>query len=330
MSIEVSLIASGLAAALPICVGKRLARKATPRQLIAFSTLCLVALCFGLIIILGAALQPTHLPTAELPGLVDRCLGAARELLSHPVGHWPRIFAALALVALVARLVYASIASTRDSLLVARDVIGPTGNTENASGSVLFVRTEELFAVAVRKRIVVSTGAWDRLDPSERTAVLTHERAHLRGAHSALLVAARTVVRAFPFVPPARLAARQLLLGLEMAADDAAVTAVGDPLVVARALEKLVEAAPLSPVRPPAAAESQVLERVARLLRPPDPSGARVSVGRVGLALAGAAVAGLLLVLPLSSQSLSAQGRDRAVHGVCHLPHPPDVTAPAS
>lgn len=328
MSLELSVIAAVLAAALPIWVGKGLTRNATPRQTIVFSILCLIALCFGLIIILGAAVRPSQLATAALPGVVERCLGAAAELLAHPVRHWPRILAALLLVALLARLAYALVATTADFHLIARRVLDPVRQEKTPTGKVLFVRTDEVFAVALRRRIVVSTGAWEKLDPPERTAVLAHERAHLRGLHGVLLFAARVVVRAFPFLPPARLAAQQLLFGLEMAADDAAVAAVGDPMVVAMALEKLA----VAPSRPSKgrlhAADSELLLRIARLVPARNHDRMAASVGPAGLSLALVVVLGLLLALPLSARALSVESRDRAVHDVCHLPHPSDTAVP--
>ncbi|MFJ5921431.1 M56 family metallopeptidase [Kitasatospora sp. NPDC092948] len=74
-----------------------------------------------------------------------------------------------------------------------------------------------------RARIVLTRGAVDLLTPAEVAAVLAHERAHVRGRHHLARTAADAFAAAFPFLPLARLAARETPLLLEMAADDRAV-----------------------------------------------------------------------------------------------------------
>ena len=119
------------------------------------------------------------------------------------------------------------------------------------------------------------------------------------------LLGARIVVRAFGFFPPARAASRQLVLGLETAADDAAVREIGDPVVVARALLRLVEGsrsgASLSTL---GVSESHVMTHVRRLTT------ARVAprraLGSLVTALTVVLVTCLVVVLPATRRTVSA------------------------
>ncbi|MEV4556825.1 M56 family metallopeptidase [Kitasatospora sp. NPDC049285] len=74
-----------------------------------------------------------------------------------------------------------------------------------------------------RSRIVLTRGALDLLTPDQIAAVLAHERAHVAGRHHLARTAADALAKAFPFLPLARLGARETALLLEMAADDRAV-----------------------------------------------------------------------------------------------------------
>lgn len=87
-------------------------------------------------------------------------------------------------------------------------------------------------------RVVVSSGALDRLSPDEVAAVLAHERAHLRARHDLVLEGFTALRTAFPAFVRSRevLAASQVLV--ELLADDAARRQVG-PKALARALVAL-------------------------------------------------------------------------------------------
>jgi len=87
----------------------------------------------------------------------------------------------------------------------------------------------------VRSRVVVSKGALNTLSDKEITAILRHERAHLRARHDLVLEMFTAVHAAFPrFVRSAR-ALDAVRLLVEMLADDAAVRVAG-PAPLARAL----------------------------------------------------------------------------------------------
>ena len=79
----------------------------------------------------------------------------------------------------------------------------------------------------VRSRVVVSEGALTTLADAEVTAILSHERAHLRARHDLVLEAFTAVHAAFPRLVRSANALRAVQLLVELLADDAAVRATG-------------------------------------------------------------------------------------------------------
>jgi Zn-dependent protease with chaperone function len=79
----------------------------------------------------------------------------------------------------------------------------------------------------VRSRVVVSEGALTTLGDDEVSAILTHERAHLRARHDLVLEAFTAVHAAFPRLVRSSHALRAVQLLVELLADDAAVRATG-------------------------------------------------------------------------------------------------------
>lgn len=76
-------------------------------------------------------------------------------------------------------------------------------------------------------RVVVSAGTLAMLSTEELSAVLAHERAHLRARHDVVLATFDAVHQAFPHAIRSELPAEQSRLLVEMLADDAAVRGVG-------------------------------------------------------------------------------------------------------
>jgi Zn-dependent protease with chaperone function len=79
----------------------------------------------------------------------------------------------------------------------------------------------------VRSRVVVSEGTLTTLADAEVTAILTHERAHLRARHDLVLEAFTAVHDAFPRLVRSASALGAVQLLVELLADDAAVRAAG-------------------------------------------------------------------------------------------------------
>jgi Zn-dependent protease with chaperone function len=329
MRLWVILGLASAACVLPLAGASVMRREGSPRQIIAFSLASLAAIAAALIVGLGAIIDPGALPVGDLPSLLGRCIDAAGRILEHPVRHWPRIVAAFLLVAVIVRLLWSWFVSIREarSRLRIVDAIGLHAPSADLGDlDVLVVPAEEPFAFTVglrRRRVVVSRPVLTQLGQGELAAVLAHERAHVQAWHFALLTLGTGVSRAFPFIPPLRACADQLVVGLEMAADQAAARAVRDPLIVARALLAL---APHAPHAPHASmrlgvAETAIHDRVERLMRSAD---RRIRPGRrrAGVLLLSIMTlsAVLLFALPASARAFTADGRALALHASCDLP----------
>lgn len=116
--------------------------------------------------------------------------------------------------------------------------------------------------------VVLTTGALQALDSAQLDAVLAHERAHLASHHHRLLAMARIAGQVLPFLPLLRDADAQVTRLAEMHADDAA-TRSRDPGALAAALVILATAASPAPVL--AAAATDAVQRIHRLLGPAEP-----------------------------------------------------------
>lgn len=116
-------------------------------------------------------------------------------------------------------------------------------------------------------RVILSRAALDVLAADELTAVLEHERAHLRARHDLVLDMFVAVHRAFPLLVRSEIPAEQCRLLVEMLADDAAVRRTG-PLPLVRALATLAGAEAPHDALP--AAGSALDARLDRLCVPAD------------------------------------------------------------
>jgi Zn-dependent protease with chaperone function len=87
----------------------------------------------------------------------------------------------------------------------------------------------------VRSRVVVSEGTLTTLSDGEMSAILSHERAHLRARHDLVLEMFTAVHAAFPRFVRSGSALDAVRLLIELLADDAAVRTAG-PTPLARAL----------------------------------------------------------------------------------------------
>jgi Zn-dependent protease with chaperone function len=146
------------------------------------------------------------------------------------------------------------------------------GRPAPALGAVLVEHPQPAaYCVAGRHpTVVLTTGALQVLDPGQLDAVLAHERAHLAGRHHRLLAVARIGRLVLPFLPLMRDADAQVARLVEMHADDAAAR-TSDPRSLATALVALATAA--SPAPALAAAATDAVQRIHRLLGPAEPLG---------------------------------------------------------
>lgn len=138
----------------------------------------------------------------------------------------------------------------------------------------------------LRQRVVLSEGTLNSLNDAEVTAILTHERSHLRARHDLVLEAFTAVHHAFPRVARSKSALGSVQLLVELLADDSAVKVTG-PAPLARAL--VACAGSTAPRGAMAVGGPSTLVRVQRL------TGAGADVRIAAAAYAGAAA---ILVVP--------------------------------
>jgi Zn-dependent protease with chaperone function len=142
-----------------------------------------------------------------------------------------------------------------------------------------------VYCVPVRRRIVFTTGALQRLDGRQLDAVLAHERAHLAGRHHLVILFAGVLRDAFPHVRFFAVAAGQVSCLVEMAADDAAARRA-HRLTLADAL--LTLAAARVPAGALGAGGTAGAQRIQRLIDSPQPAGRGRRLAASALALIAA------------------------------------------
>jgi Zn-dependent protease with chaperone function len=210
-----------------------------------------------------------------LSHLIGACVLRLRETYGTPGG---ATVAALGLTlagAVVARTALTAAAHFRAAgkqALLHAQTARLVGRPEPSLGAVLVEHSEPVaYCVAGRHpTVILSTGALQALDPAQLEAVLAHERAHLAGRHYRLIAIARVGRLVLPFLPLMRDADAQTTRLVEMHADDAAARA-HDPRSLATALVILATSA--SPVPALAAAATDSVQRIHRLLGPAEPLG---------------------------------------------------------
>ncbi|MDT0266679.1 M56 family metallopeptidase [Streptomyces sp. DSM 44915] len=150
---------------------------------------------------------------------------------------------------------------------------------------------------AGRARIVVSTAMLDSLSSPERRALFAHERAHLAGRHHRFLLLTQLAACAHPLLRPLR---RAVAYSVERWADETAARAVGDRVLMARAVGRAALVSGPAPALPLAgvAAPGPVPRRVAALLAPAPPARgwppARTTAGLAAWVAAGGVAASAL------------------------------------
>lgn len=158
-----------------------------------------------------------------------------------------------------------------------------------SGGGIQILATSERIAFAAPGRpgtVVISEGLLDLLDDREAAAVIAHEQGHLTQNHSRYLRIAGIAAAAVPLLEPLT---RQLRFATERAADEAAVQAVGDRWVVARAIARAALAT--TPTGAMAIAGDSVSCRVQELVRPTTTGWIAVVAGACGVAAATATMA---------------------------------------
>jgi len=210
-----------------------------------------------------------------LSSLIGACVLRLRDVYATPGGATVAGLGLTLAGAVVARTAVASIThlrAVRRHALQHAETARLIGRREPALGAVLVDHAQPAaYCVAgPQPTVIVTTGALQALDRGQLDAVLAHERAHLAYHHHRLLAIARIASQVLPFIPLARDAATQIARLIEMHADDTATGARGGE-VLATALVALASTA--SPAPGLAAAATDAVQRIQRLLGPPEPLG---------------------------------------------------------
>ncbi|QEN14146.1 M56 family metallopeptidase [Mycolicibacterium sp. ELW1] len=213
------------------------------------------------------------------------------EVLGWPL--WTAYVVVFAITLLIgARLVVAAVqvaVATRRRRAHHRMVVDLLGDCRHGMHGLRVLDVSEPLAYClpgVRSRVVLSQGTLSALSDTELTAILSHERAHLRARHDLVLEAFIAVHTAFPRFVRSGSALNAVRLLVEMLADDAAVRTAG-PAPLARAL--VACAAARTPKGALAGGGPTTLIRVRRLAGDPN---------SLALSLAAYATAAAVLVVP--------------------------------
>lgn len=319
-------------AALPYLVRSSLLARGSPRILAWYGVTSLLGIAAGFIALLAATVSPGPLPLVDLPRTVEICIGAAGRLLSHPLRHWPSILAAVLLLAAAVRVVAAAALTMRDgrrarpprsrfageerALREHFGMVPPSVRLLPFDGPVAFTTG------LVRPVTVVSDGLIRALEPDERAAVLAHEWAHASRRHTIALSAARVIARAFGFVPSVRVSLELLVTALEAWADEKATAAVGDPLVVARALAATARLTTEHPAAALGISGGEITYRIRHLT-----ARSKRGVGRRLIGVLAAVTIAMVLTQGLAwaagQRALTRERLALALHNTCHPLHEP-------
>jgi Zn-dependent protease with chaperone function len=218
-----------------------------------------------------------HVPalSGELSHLIGACVLRLRATYGTPGGATVAGLGLTLAGAVVARTALTAMAQLRTAgrqALQHAQTARLVGHPEPALGAVLVEHSQPAaYCVAGRHpTVILTTGALEALDPAQLDAVLAHERAHLAGRHHRLIAMARIGRQVLPFLPLMRDADAQVARLAEMHADDAAARA-SNPRSLATALVILATAG--SPGPGLAAAATDAVQRIQRLLGPAEPLG---------------------------------------------------------
>ncbi|WNB84759.1 M56 family metallopeptidase [Cellulomonas sp. ATA003] len=237
-------------------------------------------------VLAGAALALPDVPfTANLAELISACSAALRAQYATPAGAAASTTGAVFAVGVTARVGFcltAGLVRAHRQRAAQLQALRLVADIHHRSGA-LVVEHDVAAAYCLPGRgrhIVLSTAALAQLDADELTAVLAHERAHLRHRHHLVLAASAALRSAFPRVPAFADADEELRRLVEMHADDVAARGSAR-LTIATALVRLAESS--APVAALGAGGDTSLARVRRLVSPAAPLGpARALVARLG------------------------------------------------
>lgn len=249
------------------------------------------------VVLAGVMLAVPAMPfTMTLADFLRACVTVLQEQYSTPGGAVVTTAGAFMAAAVMARTGYclfSEFISARKAHRSQSRSLALLGRRD-PSGRFLVVEHQTAAAYCLPGRnneIVLTSAALGALDEDQRTAVIAHEKAHLRARHHIIVAVAEAIHRAFPRVPAFSIAHSEIARLIEMDADDRAARS-NARLTVATAMVRLAEAGP-APSAALGAGGTSALARVRRLATPSAPLGTLHAF----LAVSAATV---MLVLPLA------------------------------
>lgn len=197
---------------------------------------------------------------------------------------------------------WSEVMSERVQLLAER--LGFAGYVRVAQSDAVFAFTHGL----VWPRVIMSHGLVATLDDEELEAVLRHEMGHARRRDPLRILIARSLTRAATAVPGAPGTLETYLCRLELAADREVVTAMGDVLPLASALQRTLDEPAMPEIASAAVSGLSATDvRIDHLLGvSTSPRLLGRGVNRVHAALFWLAMAASLCLLIASAPSLSS------------------------
>ncbi len=241
-----------------------------PRAQVARYALLLVGFLVTVGTVLLGALWQVHFFRDNLGVLFFACghaLDGARTALSADVG----TLTVAALLGWLAWGIYTGIRITRTNHSLTRrrtDAVRLAGQLDDSIGAVVIDHRAAAAFSLPSGVVVITTAALQCLTQPQISAVIAHERAHVRGHHHMILESAGWLKRALPWVPLVRDIAAALPGVVERLADQRAAKATSTT-AVAGALRAL--ASERTPARALAAANIDVERRILDLLQPAAP-----------------------------------------------------------
>ena len=181
-----------------------------------------LALVVAAPLLAAALLVLPHATTFDgLIGMAHSCVNVIRPGGSIAWEHVARLAGAALVLGLAARVTVVALGMVRRQRRWRAQHLALLGLVCRAERAVLWLEEDAPVAYSIGGRAgrVVATRGIARLRPRERAAVLAHERAHLRGRHHLLVLAAEIVAAALPFVPLFRQAPAAVRVLAELAAD---------------------------------------------------------------------------------------------------------------
>ena len=269
MAVAAALLIYALVTALlaPAVLGRASWLSGSPRLAVMLWQAALAAVLSALVLLLVVAALPASAVSFDVNHLLHACVVRLTELYRQGELGAAQLLAAAVGIATSARLCWVlltqlrAIRRQRAEQRLLLDLLAGDPQPDGA----LLLPADVPVAYCVpggRGRIVLTTAADAALSREQRSAVIAHERAHLRGRHDLILLSANVAAGAAPWIPFFGHAQRSLARYVEMLADDAAARLAGR-LPVAAALLGLGSARPAAAL---GATGTATAERVRRLL----------------------------------------------------------------